>query len=72
MDGRRRYNIKCFKEVLIIGCWALWNHSNRHIFDGRDVIHQECIMFFKEDIKLIMHKAKPSLKEGMQQWLESL
>jgi hypothetical protein len=32
----------------------------------------QCFRFFKEDFSLIMHRAKPSLKEGMTQWLDTL
>jgi hypothetical protein len=71
MDSRR-YNLKCFKEILITGCWAIWNPRNHHIFDGEDVAILECFRLFKEDLSLIMHRAKPSLKEGKQQWIDTL
>jgi hypothetical protein len=32
----------------------------------------ECLRDFKKNSNLAMHKAKPSLKEGMQQWLDTL
>jgi hypothetical protein len=31
-----------------------------------------CFRFFKEDLSLIIHRAKPSLKEGMQQCVDIL
>jgi hypothetical protein len=71
LDGRR-YSISCFKEVLIIGSWAIWNHRNKHIFYGAPINHRECFRFFREDFMMIMQKAKPSLKEGMKQWLDTL
>jgi hypothetical protein len=51
---------------------ALWNHRNTFIFDGQDIYHLECLRFFKEGFKLIMHRAKPSLKEDTQQFLDNL
>jgi hypothetical protein len=37
------------------------------------VRHMEtCFDFFKNSISLVRHRIKPSLKEGMQDWLDSL
>jgi hypothetical protein len=72
LDCRQRFNIKCHKEVIIIGYWALWNSRDKIIF--QDVIPDQltCMKFFKETFQLVMHRAKPRLKEGMQQWLDTL
>ena len=72
IDGRNRFNQKCFKEYLIIGCWSLWNHRNKIIFDGGHLSLDSCFSFFKETFSLIRHRAKPSLNDGMQQWLDTL
>jgi Zn-dependent peptidase ImmA (M78 family) len=71
-DGKQRHGGICFKEILIIGAWSLWNHRNRIIFDNEDRSKQPCFVMFKEYFALVMHRAKPSLKEGMQQWIDSL
>ena len=72
MDGNSRTNLSCFKEVLLTGCWSQWNHRNKIIFDGQDLDLMECFSLFKETFALVMHRAKPSLKEGMQQWVDTL
>jgi hypothetical protein len=40
--------------------------ENKHIFYGHAISHLECLGFCKEDFSLIMHRAKPGLKEGMK------
>jgi hypothetical protein len=72
LDGKRRFNISCFMEVLMAGSWTLWNKRNRLIFDGDDVDMQNSIILFKDTFSLIRHRAKPSLKDGMSQWLDTL
>jgi hypothetical protein len=72
LDGKRRFNIPCFMEILMAGCWTLWNKRNRLIFDGDDVDIQSSVTIFKETFSLIRHMAKPSLKDGMSQWLDTL
>jgi hypothetical protein len=62
----------CFMEALIIGCWSIRNHRNNAIFEDRAVNLSTCFNFFKESILLIRHMAKPSLKEGMTVWLDTL
>jgi hypothetical protein len=72
IDGKRRHNVSCFKEILMAGCWSLWNKRNRLIFDAEDMDMHSTIRFFKDTFVLIRHRAKPSLKEGMSQWLDTL
>ena len=72
IDGKQRNNFDCIKEVIITGCWSLWIHRNKIIFDTQNLDIHECYRIFKETFALVMHRAKPSLKEGMQQWLDSL
>ena len=72
LDGRRHNNIMCYKECLIAGCWSLWKHMNGIIFDHKEKNMAFCISSFKEHFGMIIKKAKPSLKEGMQSWLDYL
>jgi hypothetical protein len=39
---------------------------------GLDYPIIQYLRFFKETFFLVMHRAKPSLKEDMQQWLDTL
>ena len=72
LDGRARSDQPCFIEYLIIGCWSLWNHRNRIIFDHDELDWDACFSIFVENFSLIIHRAKPSLREGMQQWLDAM
>ena len=72
MEAKRRYNLICFKESLIVGCWAIWTHRNRNIFDNQEIDLDVCFQDFVCCFKLVMHRAKPSLKEGMSQWVDTL
>ena len=72
LDGKARSGQSCFTEYLIIGCWSLWNHRNKIIFDGGYLNLDLCLRMFKEVFTLAMHRAKPSLKEGMQQWPDAM
>ena len=72
IDAKKRYNLICFKESLIVGCWSIWNHRNRCIFCNADLDLDVCFTDFVASFHLILHKVKPSLKEGMPQWLDIL
>jgi hypothetical protein len=72
LDCRQRFNLKCHKEMIIIGCWALWNSRNKLIFEDVFPDQHTCMIFFKETFQMVMHRAKPSLKEVMQQWFDTL
>ena len=72
LAAKKSYKLICFKEILIVGCWSIWNHRNRSIFDNQPVCLDNCFEDFIYSFKLIMHRAKPSLKEGMTQWVDTL
>jgi hypothetical protein len=69
MDAKHITHNPFFKIGLFAGCWNLWIHKNRIIFD-RDL--DVCYNLFKEAIILIKHRVKPSLKEGTQDWIDTL
>jgi hypothetical protein len=60
-----------FKIAMIVGCWSIWNHRNKNHFlwDSKRYI-EVCYQLFKEAISMIRHRVRPSLKEGMQDWLD--
>jgi hypothetical protein len=59
-------------ETIITGCLTIWDQRNKFIFNHIDPEITTCIMRFKTYFSIIMHTAKPSLKEGMQSWLDTL
>jgi hypothetical protein len=72
IDAKQRFGFSCFKESLIIGCWSIWNHRNKFIFDNQLINLPVCFIFFKESFELVRYRAKPSLLEGMTEWLDTL
>ena len=72
MDAKKRYNLICLKESLIVGCCSLWNHRNRSIFDAAPISLEICFQEFLTSVDLVMHRSKPSLKEGMTHWVDTL
>jgi hypothetical protein len=57
---------------MMAGCWSIWNQRNSIIFDNVQRDLDSCFNFFKTSLGLIRHRIKPSLKEGMQDWLDTL
>ena len=71
-EAKTRYSIKFLMEIIITGCWSLWEQRNDAIFNNIVPSVQRCICRFKTFFNLTMHRAKPSLREGMQSWLDTL
>ena len=71
-EAKKRYTINFLMEILITGCWSIWDQRNYAIFNDNAPSIQRCIIRFKSFFQLSMHRAKPSLKEGMQSWLDTL
>ena len=72
LDAQQKSTNGFYKVSLIAGCWSLWNHRNKIIFDNEQRSMVACLDMFKLSVSLIRHRVKPSLKEGMQDWLDLL
>jgi hypothetical protein len=46
--------------------------ETKRFFEYQNPSIQETMRFFRENFELVRHRAKPSLKEGMSQWLDTL
>jgi hypothetical protein len=66
-DARRTFGQRTFRKILIVVCWAIWKHRDEVIFDGERLSLRRWKMIFKEQLSLITHKAKPSLKLELDQ-----
>jgi hypothetical protein len=71
-DVKRRYSMEFIMEIIIIGCWPLLDQRNNMIFNHIRPTVPACIIKFKIYCFVIMHRARPSLKDGMQVGLETL
>jgi hypothetical protein len=65
-EAKQRISLEFFMEILIGGCWSIWDQRNDAIFNENYPNVQTCISRFKNTFTLTMHRAKPSLREGMQ------
>ena len=72
IEAKNRTKLIGFEECIMAGCWSIWKHRNAIIFDNKTKDIAYCISCFKEHITIIIKKAKPSLKEGMQSWVDTL
>jgi hypothetical protein len=71
-DAKISYSHNFLMEILITGCWSIWEQRNDAISRGIYPDVQRCVARFKSFISLNLYRAKPSLKEGMQSWLDTL
>ena len=71
-EAKERYSINFLMEILITGCWSIWEQRNDDIFRGIAPSVDRCVIRFKSFLSLSMHRARPSLKDGMQSWLDTL
>ncbi|KAF8701225.1 hypothetical protein HU200_033710 [Digitaria exilis] len=58
IQSRRDFQSKVFSEIIILAVWAIWAHRR-----WRSI--------FKEEFRLIIYRAKPSLKLELDDWLSS-
>jgi hypothetical protein len=72
IDAKARYSLQFVMDIIISGCWSLWDQRNDAIFNGNFPELRRCIIKFKNFFSLNIHRAKPSLREGMQSWLDTL
>ena len=57
VDVKQTNNFICYKEVVIAGCWSVWNHRNKIIFDNQNLDILVCFWVFKQSFALVMHRA---------------
>jgi hypothetical protein len=71
-EAKERYHMNFLMEIIITGCWSIWDQRNDAIFNNKAPNLSRCIHKFKEFVNINMHRTKPSLKEGMKSWLGTL
>ena len=72
VEAKGRSNLAFFDIAMMVGCWSIWNHRNKIIFEGDPVNLDVCFDFFLVSVHLIRHRIRPSLKEGLLTWLDLL
>jgi hypothetical protein len=71
-EAKERYPMNFLMEIIISGCWSIWDQRNDAIFNNNAPNLTRCLCKFKAYVKNNIHRAKPSLKEGMHSWLDTL
>jgi hypothetical protein len=71
-EAKIRYSINFLMDIIIIGCWSLWDQRNDAIFNENYPDLRRGKIKFRNFFSLNLHRAKPSFREGMQSWLATL
>ena len=56
-------------EIVTLVAWALWTTRNDFIFKGKDPSVYRCRKKFKDEMALLLHKAKRKAYRGMESWV---
>ena len=68
---RRQLNIPFFMEIIILGCWGIWMSRNDFIFRQLTPSVQGGQGILKKELALATHRAKNSIKEQFQAWINN-
>jgi hypothetical protein len=71
-EAKERYHMNFLMEIIITGCWSIWDQRNDTIFNNNAPSLSRCLIKFKDYVKIDLYQAKPSLKESMLSWLDTL
>ncbi|KAF8646115.1 hypothetical protein HU200_065961 [Digitaria exilis] len=69
LQARIQFGICIFREVAILATWCIWKHRNSIIFDGASLSLDRWRQGFMEDVRMLLHRAKPTLKLVLKYWL---
>jgi hypothetical protein len=68
---RDKLEVPFAMEIIILMAWAIWVTRNDWIFNNINPTVESCRRKFKEEFKLLLLRAKPSLVEAMSAWLDN-
>jgi hypothetical protein len=72
IKGRRLFNSRIFRKVIMVSGWTIRCHRNVIIFDGADISLSHWKEAFKDEFGLVIIRAKPSTSTLLNNWLSSL
>jgi hypothetical protein len=72
IKGRRLFNSRIFRKVIMVSGWTIRCHRNAIIFDGADISLSHWKEAFKDEFGLVIIRAKPSTSTLLNNWLSSL
>jgi hypothetical protein len=62
--ARLNFNSVIFREIIIIGCWAIWYHRNDIIFDGATLSFSSWKSTFVRELSVVSLQDKLSVKNN--------
>jgi hypothetical protein len=65
LNVRLHFNSIIFREIFIIGYWAIWCHYNDIIFDGASLSFLLWKRFFVKELKAVDLRAKPRVRDKL-------
>jgi hypothetical protein len=66
---KRNLRVPFSMKIIILMCWCIWIERNNWLFNGEDPLVSNCIIKFKREFDLVIHRSKESRKENMSIWL---
>jgi hypothetical protein len=60
-----------FMEIIILICWSIWTTRNDFIFKGFTPSLYRARQKLKDELHLLIHKAKRKSYAGLQVWVEN-
>ena len=69
---KRQLRLPCAMEVIILMAWSIWKCRNDWIFENIPPTVQNCRAFFKQEMLLVIHRARSRFKDVILQWLDQL
>jgi hypothetical protein len=59
-------------KVIMLMCRSIWTERNGWLFQNKDSSVQVCILVFKRELALVLHRAKKIWVPDLQSWLSNL
>ena len=53
----------------MVACWTIWCHCRSNIFESRVLSLATWKGILREDLALILHREKPTLRVLLEKWL---
>jgi hypothetical protein len=67
----KKFAVPFAMEIIILMAWAIWVTRNDCVFNNINPTVESCRRKFKEEFKMLLLRAKPSLVEAMTAWLDN-
>jgi hypothetical protein len=69
---KRQLLVPFAMDIIIIMCWVIWTERNTWIFNNEPPQVNRCLITFKKEPKLVIHRGKRRLVQSMEDWFFSI